>query len=176
MRLRHDAPVARVSFDDPNLVLCAGLVPLMALRSVRGLRCPRISRVVAQRVRRRWLWGCGSRRRRGGGLMTRLVPSEPALVMPVCRNVRICGHQVCTVLARRASSGRSELLCSDRLAYTIGMITKSHGTLTSGSTHDSRPPPTSKPRCSDHNRTRQRIAIGAEQGGLANHRARARWT
>jgi hypothetical protein len=31
MRLRHDAPVARVSFDDPNLVSCAGLEPVMRL-------------------------------------------------------------------------------------------------------------------------------------------------
>src|SRR5579859_2541353 len=31
MRLRHDAPVTRASFDDPNLVSCAGLEPVMRL-------------------------------------------------------------------------------------------------------------------------------------------------
>jgi hypothetical protein len=31
MRLRHNAPVTRVSFDDPNLVSCAGLEPVMRL-------------------------------------------------------------------------------------------------------------------------------------------------
>src|SRR6266568_5280943 len=31
MRLRHDAPVVRASFDDPNLVSCAGLEPVMRL-------------------------------------------------------------------------------------------------------------------------------------------------
>ena len=37
MRLRHGAPVARVSFDDPNLVSCAGLVPVMRLAQDVGL-------------------------------------------------------------------------------------------------------------------------------------------
>ncbi len=31
MRLRHSAPVARASFDDLNLVSCAGLEPVMRL-------------------------------------------------------------------------------------------------------------------------------------------------
>ena len=31
MRLRHDSPVVRASFDDPNLVSCAGLEPVMRL-------------------------------------------------------------------------------------------------------------------------------------------------
>src|SRR6266487_847434 len=31
MRLRHDAPVVRASLDDPNLVSCAGLEPVMRL-------------------------------------------------------------------------------------------------------------------------------------------------
>src|SRR5258705_9241812 len=31
MRLRHDGPVVRASFDDPNLVSCAGLEPVMRL-------------------------------------------------------------------------------------------------------------------------------------------------
>lgn len=38
MRLRHDAPVARVSFDDLNLVSCAGLVPVMRLAQDAGLQ------------------------------------------------------------------------------------------------------------------------------------------
>jgi hypothetical protein len=46
MRLRHDAPVVRVTFDDPNVVSCAGLVPVMRLARDAGLH----SRV-AQRVR-----------------------------------------------------------------------------------------------------------------------------
>jgi hypothetical protein len=46
VRLRHDAPVARVSFDDPNLVSCAGLVPVMRLAQDAGLQ-----RRVAERVR-----------------------------------------------------------------------------------------------------------------------------
>jgi hypothetical protein len=41
-------------------------------------------------------------------LITRLVPSEPALVIPVRMNARISGHQVCTVVARRSSSGRPD--------------------------------------------------------------------
>jgi hypothetical protein len=49
-------------------------------------------------------------------LITRLVPSDPALVIPVWMNARICGHQVSTVVARRCSSGRPEssrsLVCS----------------------------------------------------------------
>ena len=37
MRLRYDAPVAAVTFDDPNLVSCAGLVPVMRLARDVGL-------------------------------------------------------------------------------------------------------------------------------------------
>src|SRR2546429_4753760 len=37
MRLRHDAPVVRASFDDPNLVSCAGLEPVMRLAEACGL-------------------------------------------------------------------------------------------------------------------------------------------
>ena len=37
MRLRYDAPVAAVTFDDPNLVSCAGLVPVMRLAQDVGL-------------------------------------------------------------------------------------------------------------------------------------------
>lgn len=37
MRLRHDAPVVRATFDDPNLVSCAGLVPVMRLAQQAGL-------------------------------------------------------------------------------------------------------------------------------------------
>jgi hypothetical protein len=37
VRLRHDAPVVRASFDDPNLVSCAGLVPVMRLAEQAGL-------------------------------------------------------------------------------------------------------------------------------------------
>jgi hypothetical protein len=46
VRLRQDAPVARVSFDDPNLVSCAGLVPVMRLAEAVGLHD-----AVADRVR-----------------------------------------------------------------------------------------------------------------------------
>lgn len=46
MRLRHDAPVARATFDDPNLVSCAGLVPVMRLAQQAGLHD-----AVADRVR-----------------------------------------------------------------------------------------------------------------------------
>ncbi len=46
MRLRHDAPVARAAFDDPNLVSCAGLVPVMRLAGQAGLHD-----AVAERVR-----------------------------------------------------------------------------------------------------------------------------
>lgn len=35
--LRHDAPVARATFDDSNLVWCAGLVPVMRLAQQAGL-------------------------------------------------------------------------------------------------------------------------------------------
>lgn len=37
MRLRHDAPVVRASFDDPNLVSCAGVEPVMRLADTVGL-------------------------------------------------------------------------------------------------------------------------------------------
>jgi hypothetical protein len=37
MRLRHDTPVTRASFDDPNLVSCAGLEPVMRLAQACGL-------------------------------------------------------------------------------------------------------------------------------------------
>jgi hypothetical protein len=37
VRLRHDAPVACATFDDPNLVSCAGLVPVMRLAQQAGL-------------------------------------------------------------------------------------------------------------------------------------------
>ena len=37
VRLRHDAPVVRATFDDPNLVSCAGLVPVMRLAQEVGL-------------------------------------------------------------------------------------------------------------------------------------------
>jgi hypothetical protein len=46
VRLRYDAPLARVSFDDPNLVSCAGLVPVMRLAQDVGLHD-----AVADRVR-----------------------------------------------------------------------------------------------------------------------------
>jgi hypothetical protein len=37
VRLRYDAPVVRAMFDDPNLVSCAGLVPVMRLAQQAGL-------------------------------------------------------------------------------------------------------------------------------------------
>jgi hypothetical protein len=37
VRLRHDAPVVRATFDDSNLVSCAGLVPVMRLAQTVGL-------------------------------------------------------------------------------------------------------------------------------------------
>jgi hypothetical protein len=37
VRLRQDAPVVRATFDDPNLVSCAGLVPVMRLAQAVGL-------------------------------------------------------------------------------------------------------------------------------------------
>ena len=37
VRLRHDAPVVRATFDDPNLVSCAGLIPVMRLARDAGL-------------------------------------------------------------------------------------------------------------------------------------------
>jgi Transposase DDE domain group 1 len=46
VRLRHDTPVVRVSFDDPNLVSCAGLLPVMRLAQDAGLHAR-----VAKRVR-----------------------------------------------------------------------------------------------------------------------------
>jgi hypothetical protein len=46
VRLRHDAPVKRATFDDPNLVSCAGLVPVMRLAEQSGLHD-----AVADRVR-----------------------------------------------------------------------------------------------------------------------------
>jgi len=46
VRLRDRAPVVRASFDDPNLVACAGLVPVMRLARDAGLH-----RAVAARVR-----------------------------------------------------------------------------------------------------------------------------
>ena len=46
MRLRHDAPVVRATFDDPNLVSCAGLEPVMRLAHAAGLHA-----AVADRVR-----------------------------------------------------------------------------------------------------------------------------
>jgi hypothetical protein len=46
VRLRHRTSVARASFDDPNLVSCAGLVPVMRLAADAGLY-----RLVAGRVR-----------------------------------------------------------------------------------------------------------------------------
>jgi hypothetical protein len=45
MRLRHDAPVTRASFDDPNLVSCAGLEPVMRLAQACDL-----SGIVAEKV------------------------------------------------------------------------------------------------------------------------------
>jgi hypothetical protein len=46
MRLRHDAPVVRASFDDPNLVSCAGLEPVMRLAQACDL-----PGIVAEKVR-----------------------------------------------------------------------------------------------------------------------------
>jgi hypothetical protein len=37
VRLRYDAPVTAMTFDDPNLVSCAGLVPVMRLAQQAGL-------------------------------------------------------------------------------------------------------------------------------------------
>jgi hypothetical protein len=37
VRLRQDMPVVRAAFDDPNLVSCAGLVPVMRLAEQAGL-------------------------------------------------------------------------------------------------------------------------------------------
>ena len=45
MRLRHATPVAQATFDDPNLVSCAGLVPVMRLAEAADL-----SGLIAQRV------------------------------------------------------------------------------------------------------------------------------
>jgi hypothetical protein len=38
MQLSHTRPVVSASFDEPNLVSAAGLVPLMALAGQAGLR------------------------------------------------------------------------------------------------------------------------------------------
>ena len=38
MQLSHTRPVVSASFDDPNLMSAAGLVPLMALARAAGLR------------------------------------------------------------------------------------------------------------------------------------------
>ncbi|WP_369916031.1 hypothetical protein [Plantactinospora sp. KBS50] len=46
VRLRYDAPVTAATFDDPNLVSCAGLVPVMRLAEQAGLHD-----AVAARVR-----------------------------------------------------------------------------------------------------------------------------
>jgi Transposase DDE domain group 1 len=46
VRLRHDAPVVRATFDDPNLVSCAGVEPVMRLAQTAGLHT-----AVADRVR-----------------------------------------------------------------------------------------------------------------------------
>jgi hypothetical protein len=45
VRLRQDAPVVRATFDDPNLVSCAGLVPVMRLAQQVGLSAAVIDRV-----------------------------------------------------------------------------------------------------------------------------------
>ena len=45
MRLRHDAPVVRATFDDPNLVSCAGLEPVMRLARTVGLNAAVADRV-----------------------------------------------------------------------------------------------------------------------------------
>ena len=45
VRLRHDAPVVGASFDDPNLVSCAGLVPVMRLAQAAGLHAAVTDRV-----------------------------------------------------------------------------------------------------------------------------------
>lgn len=45
MRLRYDAPVTAVTFDDPNLVSCAGLVPVMRLAQQAGLHDAVVDRV-----------------------------------------------------------------------------------------------------------------------------------
>jgi hypothetical protein len=37
MQLSHTRPVASAAFDDPNLVSCAGLVPMAALADKCGL-------------------------------------------------------------------------------------------------------------------------------------------
>jgi hypothetical protein len=55
VRLRHDAPVARAVFDDPNLVSCAGVVPVMRLAERAGLH-----RAVAAKVHLPTDKGCNS--------------------------------------------------------------------------------------------------------------------
>jgi hypothetical protein len=45
VRLRHDAPVVRATFDDPNLVSCAGLEPVMRLARTVGLNAAVADRV-----------------------------------------------------------------------------------------------------------------------------------
>jgi Transposase DDE domain group 1 len=45
VRLRYDAPVVRASFDDPNLVSCAGLEPVMRLAQSVGLHAAVTDRV-----------------------------------------------------------------------------------------------------------------------------------
>jgi hypothetical protein len=45
VRLRQDAPVIRATFDDPNLVSCAGLVPVMRLAQAVGLHTAVADRV-----------------------------------------------------------------------------------------------------------------------------------
>jgi hypothetical protein len=45
VRLRYDAPVVRATFDDPNLVSCAGLEPVMRLAQSAGLHAAVTDRV-----------------------------------------------------------------------------------------------------------------------------------
>jgi hypothetical protein len=55
-------------------------------------------------------------------LMTRLVPSEPALVMPVVRVASMSGHQVWMVVASQWSSGRSEAAQRCRNGAGVGGV------------------------------------------------------
>src|SRR6478735_134997 len=48
MQLSHTRPVASAMFDDPNLVSCAGLVPIVELAQQCGLACGDIDDTIVE--------------------------------------------------------------------------------------------------------------------------------
>ncbi len=101
MRLSHDPLKISASFDDPNLVSRAGLVPVMSLAERAGLYARRAWQLPSGR-RRRWVIKC-----LGGRLLRRPQNDQGAQEgRHVCEQLPVRVSVVNLVVVKESAPGR----------------------------------------------------------------------